>query len=109
MNQIPLSNVIAALRNEIETARRNAANKKLQFTVSDIELELEFVIQEDKDAKFGVNIFGVDVDVAGKQTEGTTHKVKLSLDPRVLDEDGNPVNPTISQTGEWQSTAGSGE
>ena len=86
MNKIPLANIVAALRDEIETARINAEKENLKFTVSNIEVELAVVIQEDKDAKFGVKLFGVDIGVGGKRTEGTTHKVKLMLDPSVPDE-----------------------
>ena len=45
MNKVPLANVIAALRDEIETARVNAEKENLKFTVSNIEVELAVVIQ----------------------------------------------------------------
>jgi hypothetical protein len=93
-NKMPLADFVAALREELEEARRQGAKQGLRFDVGPIELELETVATREASAKAGVRFWVVEAGGEGTATSGTTTRLKLVLSPvgglQIGDDDVDP-------------------
>ena len=83
---IPLSEMLTSLRQELEVAKANAHDKKLLFKVPEIELELTMNIVREKSVEGGVKadvlkFFVLSGKGQAKATDETTHTFKLKLIP----------------------------
>ena len=78
---IPLSEMLASLRQELEVAKANARDKKLLFKVPEIELELTMNIVREKSVEGGLKFFVLSGKGQAKATDETTHTFKLKLIP----------------------------
>jgi hypothetical protein len=93
-NKIPLADFIAALREELEKARRQGAKQGLRFGVGPIEFELETVATREATAKAGVRFWVVEAGGEGTVASGTTTRLKLTLSPvGVLQVGDDTVDP----------------
>jgi hypothetical protein len=94
-NNIPLSQMIETLRNQMEESIKNAKNKDLQFSIESIELELKVGISHDTTGKAGVSFWIINVEGEHQFSKESIHTFKLILKPmsrsnatiRVNDED----------------------
>lgn len=86
---IPLANAIRSLRRELVAAVQEGQDEKVRFALGPIELELQVEITREAggDAKIGfwVVAFG---GSAGRAT-GSSHTVRLSLNPVLASESGD--------------------
>lgn len=80
-NKMPLAEFVAALREELEEARRLGAEQGLRFEVGPIELEMETIATREATAKAGVRFWVVEAGGEGTATSGTTTRLKLTLSP----------------------------
>ena len=85
---IPLSEMIESLRQELKVALSRGEGEKVLFDVKKVELELQIAVSResgvDGKIKFGVLEAGARV---GK-TQQDTHLFRLELEPRVLGAEG---------------------
>ncbi len=77
---IPLADMIAALRRELEVAQKNSAGKLIAFDVEKVELELKVAVTQRKKGQAGIEFY---VKVGGEleKSNETAHTFKLTLLP----------------------------
>jgi hypothetical protein len=81
---IPLSDLVQSIRSDLlrEVERRQTEkNWQPMFKIEDVELELNVRFAQELEAGGGVKAYVVDLFYKGKQTNETTHKIKLKLKP----------------------------
>lgn len=79
--KIALSDLIGAVRSELETAAVNAAGQALQFEVQDIELDVEVTTTGTAGASGGVKVWVLNIGARGSRSKGSTQRVKVKLGP----------------------------
>jgi hypothetical protein len=85
--RIPLSEMIVDLRRELLHAQKLADDKQLKFRVEDIELELQFTVGKEVEAKGGVNFWVYNVEAGGHVATETVHKLRFKLKPETASGD----------------------
>jgi len=86
-----LSAAIASLRSELLTAWTASSKERLRFKPSPVELTLEVAVTSDKTAKAGVKWWLIEAGGEVSRQLSATHTVKLTLEPLLVGEDGQPV------------------
>jgi len=85
-NRIELSEAIRALRQELITIKNEGSKKEITFSVKNVEVELETVIEKEVDGQGGFKIkfcvVDVNAEASGKYKAATKQKIKLSLNPK---------------------------
>jgi hypothetical protein len=81
-DSLELADVIKALRQELITAQQEGTGKDIRFNVSNVEVELETVVEKDANAKAGVKFWVLDINAEGKYKNAAKQKIKLSLKPK---------------------------
>jgi hypothetical protein len=90
MVQIPLSDAIAQLRDELRKAVLEGRDKDIVFVPNSIELELGVTFGTEAQAGGGFKLLAfLDVSAGAKASRSSAHKLKLSLD--VTDRDFKPL------------------
>ena len=89
---IPLADLVAALRQELTIATSRAEGQAIQFTLGDIELELNVAVTRQKSAQGGVQFWVFSLGGSGGWTDATTHTIRLTLHP----QSASGASPTIS-------------
>ncbi|MFF8730811.1 trypco2 family protein [Streptomyces sp. NPDC015171] len=87
---IELSDLLASLRSEIETARAEADGKDVRFRIDSIDLELQVAVEKTKQGKGGVKFWVLSGDVSAGSKKTRTHVIKMRLDAQADDENGRP-------------------
>ncbi|MFD9895909.1 trypco2 family protein [Amycolatopsis sp. NPDC059027] len=82
---IELADAVASVRDELLTAAAQGAGADLEFVVGPIELEFAVELRKDAKAKAGFKAWVVSADVEAGVVRGRTHKVKLTVTPRLPD------------------------
>ncbi len=99
---LELADVIIALRQELITAQQEGEDKKIRFNVSNVEVELETVVEIAGDGKGGVKIrFGVvdvNAEAGGHYKNATKQKIKLSLEAVEVIENADGSKTTRALT-----------
>ncbi|MEV0318825.1 trypco2 family protein [Streptomyces sp. NPDC050658] len=80
---IELAEMIAQLRGELAAAMTAAEHEELRFELSAVELEAEFAVERTGGADGRIRFWVVEAGASGQRTKSTTHRVTLTLDPRV--------------------------
>ncbi|GAB1335131.1 hypothetical protein ACE1SV_17210 [Streptomyces sp. E-15] len=88
---IELSDLLASLRAEIETARAEADGHDVRFRIDSVDLELHVAVEKTKQAKGGVKFWVLSGDFTGGSKDTRTHVVRLRLSAEALDEHGQPA------------------
>ncbi len=95
---IPLADMIAALRDELDRAVEVGRARGPRFQVGPIELELTLVVGREAtpEGKISFKVFGsgAEVSVGGKISDERTHRIKLTLTP--VDQAGEPTKILVS-------------
>jgi hypothetical protein len=96
MRQIPLTDAIQQLRDELRDAILEGKDNDIVFTPNEIEIELalRFSAEEKVGGGFKLLTF-LDLSAEGTATQESKHKIKLSLS--VADKTGNPIK--VGSTG----------
>ncbi|MFD8479971.1 trypco2 family protein [Kitasatospora sp. NPDC059673] len=88
---LPLSEMVAALRQELKSAQEKAAGDKLQFGVSGVEVEATVQVSNKGTGKGGVQFWVLQAGGEYEHGNVATHRIKLSLtvpdDMRIASED----------------------
>jgi hypothetical protein len=79
--EIPLSELIDAVRGELELAAWKAENRELQLRVQDVQLELEIQTSRNRSGEGGLKIWVVNIGSKRDRSEASTQKVTLTLGP----------------------------
>lgn len=93
---IELAEMIAQLRGELAAAMAAAEDAgdteghALRFELGPVQLEAEFAVQRSAGADGRIRFWVVEAGASGQQVNSTTHRVTLSLEPRVRDSDQRP-------------------
>ena len=87
MAQIPLSETLSCLRQELRASQKEATESNdLWFLVEDVELELQVVVTKSGEGKVGFSVLGVDIGGSGGASTETVQKIRLKLGPRGADK-----------------------
>ncbi|MEO8938645.1 MAG: trypco2 family protein [Burkholderiaceae bacterium] len=97
MAQIALSEAIQNLRSELTLAMKAGAGEALQFQLGPIEMELEVAVEKESEGKGGIKWWIIEAGGGTRQTAGSTHKIKLTLEPKA--RGGGAVNVSDSDGG----------
>jgi hypothetical protein len=85
---IPLTSLVAALREELKQAKETA-DPSMPFTVGPVTVEVNVVVRYEAEAKFGAKLWAfLDAGVGAKAGRETGHKVTFTLTPT------DPTTPT---------------
>ena len=76
---IPLSDLIDAVRAELETAASKAQGQQLQFEVQDVKLEVDVTTTLTREAEGGVKVWVLAIGAKGSTANTSTQRVTLSL------------------------------
>ena len=90
---IELAEMIAQLRGELAAAMaaaEDAEDDALRFELGPVQLEAEFAVQRSGSADGKIRFWVVEAGASGQQSNSTTHRVTLSLEPRVRGSDERP-------------------
>jgi Trypsin-co-occurring domain 2 len=88
--QIPLSDAIRQLRDELREAILEGKDKDIVFSPNGIDIELAVNFTAEAKVGGGVKVFAfLDLSAEGKASRESQHKIKLSLS--VADKDGKPI------------------
>lgn len=84
-NKLQLSEVVQALREELNAAKYRSTGHDIKFNVNHIEVEFQTAVELDTAVEGGGKIkfwvLDVDAKASGKYKRSNTHKIKLSLEP----------------------------
>lgn len=91
---LELSDMIVALRKEIQQAQAKAVKEDLKFTVDSVEIEAQVTVSMEGSGKAGVKwkfwIFSeADAEIAGKVGHEKVQTIRLTLTPE--QDSGKPV------------------
>jgi hypothetical protein len=90
VDKLSLREAISQIRNELRMAVLESSDQDIVFTPKSVELELGLTFSAETEVGGAVKLLAfLDLSGKSKQSEGTQHKVKLTLD--VADGHGNPI------------------
>jgi NTP-dependent ternary system trypsin peptidase co-occuring protein len=90
MTQIPLSDAIQQLRDELREAILEGKDKDVVFTPNGIDIELSVSFSAEAKAGGGFKILSfLDLSGEAKASRESQHKIKISLS--VADKNGQPI------------------
>lgn len=88
-DNVTVAEAIKQLRVQLEDAQQEGIGKALRFLAKSVELELNIVFKNEKEAGGGIKAWFLDVSGKTKQSNETTHKIKLVLS--LVGRDGGPT------------------
>jgi len=74
-----LAEVIKTLRKDITKAVRNGEGHDIQFTLNNIEIELQTVIEKSINGGIEFKVFGNGAEISGDAKKIKTHMIKLNV------------------------------
>lgn len=106
MAEIGLSEVVRALRAELESAIIEGESQRLRFNANAIEMEFQVGVKKEAEGSGGIRFWVVELGGRASYASESIHTVKLSLEPvlagggRVRITEGtneSPLNSTVAQ------------
>ncbi|MCP4696835.1 MAG: hypothetical protein GY862_08295 [Gammaproteobacteria bacterium] len=88
-DKLLLSDMLLALRHELQEAQTKAAGQNLKFSVEDIELEVKVATSAKAVGKGGVKFWVYNAEAGGKIGTETMHTIRLKMKPESAD--GSPL------------------
>ena len=76
-----LAQAVEGVRAELSEAMAAGEGEQLRFDVGEVELEFTVEIRRELQAKAGVRVWVVELGGAGGQSRGSTHRLKVTLNP----------------------------
>jgi hypothetical protein len=80
---IELAEVIGELRRELQAAMNDGEGEQLRFELGPVELEATVAVEKGAGGGAKVRFWVIELGGEAKASEISTHRVKLSLQPRV--------------------------
>ncbi|MDM8548259.1 hypothetical protein QUF61_17345 [Candidatus Venteria ishoeyi] len=84
-NKLQLSDMLRALRSELQQSQIQAKDEDLKFLLEDIEVEVQFTTSTKETGGAGVKFWVVNAEAGAETTSQTVHKVKLKMKPESAD------------------------
>ena len=85
---VPLSEMIQTLRQELTVALESGRESRMKFVPRKVELELQIVVEREHSAGGKLRIGVLEADGRLGKKQGDTHTFRLELEPRWLTEKG---------------------
>jgi hypothetical protein len=92
---VGLSDAIRALRAELSASMAEGNDKELRFRLGPVEMEFEVAVTHEAGGEAGVKFWVVSAGGKGSVTSGTTHRVKLQLQPLTAGGQDFVINDTV--------------
>ncbi|MDB9429096.1 hypothetical protein PN482_09335 [Microcystis aeruginosa CS-555/01A07] len=89
INKVGLRETLEALRVELSKSILASEGEQIRFEVGDIELEVQFVVEQSKEGKGGLKFWVVEMGGGVTNKDTITHRIKIPLKP--IWKDGKPV------------------
>ncbi|MCA2642808.1 MULTISPECIES: trypco2 family protein [unclassified Microcystis] len=89
INKVGLRETLEALRVELSKSILAAEGEQIRFEVGEIELEVQFVVEQSKEGKGGLKFWVVEMGGGVTNKDTITHRIKIPLKP--FGKDGKPV------------------
>ena len=93
---VSLSTAIMALRSELLTSWQSSQDSRLRFRPSSVEVSLAVMVTSDKSAKAGAKWWLLEAGGEMSRQLGSTHTVKLTLEPVFADDRGETAEFFVS-------------
>ena len=106
---MPLSAAIGALRDELTRAWLDSPDKAVRFKPSPVELTLQVGVTWTGSGRAGVRWWLIELGGEVSRESVVTQTVKMSLEPMMFDEHGQPLEILIEAADEPTSSPGAGE
>ncbi len=81
MAQMPLSDVLAQLREQLAEAEQKAAGQDLKLTLKEIEVELQVITTLEGNGKVGFKVWLLEGELGGGASREHGHTIRLKLHP----------------------------
>jgi hypothetical protein len=85
---IPLSEMIASLRQELKVALKEGDGDAVRFEVKKIQLELQVAVEKERSLGGKVKFWVVGLGAKSKDKHHDVHVFKLEIEPTLLTPDG---------------------
>ncbi len=79
---IGLADAVRALRSELTAGMAEAEGQRLQFELDAVEMEFLLDVRKEVGAQAGIRFWVISIGATGGVSSGSTHRVKLSLNPK---------------------------
>ena len=89
INNVGLRETLEALRVELSKSILASEGEQIRFEVGEIELEVQFVVEQSKEGKGGLKFWVVEMGGGVTNKDTITHRIKIPLKP--FGKDGKPV------------------
>lgn len=96
MNDMPLADFLAQLRQQLSEAEQKASGQPLKLSVKEIDVELKVGVKHEGGGKFSFNVWALDAEANGKVARETGHTIRLKLDAGVQGADGTRTPLDVS-------------
>jgi hypothetical protein len=107
---VPLSAAVGALRDELTRAWWDGRDQSLRFKPSPVELTLQVAVTSAGKGRAGVRWWLIELGGELSRQSVVTQTVKVTLEPKMFDEKGEPLEFLIDASDEGSSSeSGSGE
>jgi len=106
---VPLSAAIAALRDELILAWWDGQDRSVRFKPSPVELTLQVAVTSAGKGNAGVRWWLIELGGEVSRESVVTQTVKVTLEPRMLDERGKPLEFLIDAADRSTISTGDGE
>jgi hypothetical protein len=83
---------IEEAQRRVEEAQRKGQKSNLRFRAKTVEIELGVVFKSETEANVGVRAWFLDLSGKAKAGDEATHKIKLVLEPRGLNDEETYVS-----------------
>lgn len=106
---VPLSEAIAALRDELTRAWWDGRSQSLRFKPSPVELTLQVAVTSAGKGKVGVRWWLIELGGEVSRESSVIQTVQVTLEPVMIGEDGQPLEFLIDAPEAPAGAAGDGE
>lgn len=106
---VPLSAAIGALRDELTRAWWDGRDRSVRFEPSPVELTLQVAVTSAGSGRAGVRWWLIELGGEVSRESVVTQTVKVTLEPKMFDELGKPLEFLIDAPGEGTTSPEGGE
>ncbi|MFG2232284.1 trypco2 family protein [Streptomyces sp. NPDC048723] len=93
---IELSEMIRQLRQELNTAMADSAAGPVRFELGPVEIEASVAVDREAGAGGKVRFWVVEANASGKSATSQTHRISLTLQPKLVAPDGTQRSVLIA-------------
>lgn len=105
---VPLSTAIGALRDELTRAWWDGRDRSVRFKPSPVELTLQVAVTSAGTGRAGVKWWLIELGGEVSRESVVTQTVKVTLEPKMFDEDGEPLEFLIDAADDESASPSAG-